>query len=73
MNIPKGETKESIWEHLCVVEDERNKLLEVKGNLLNSLEDCAEELRLFLELHEDDEDAPTILERAYKVITEAKQ
>lgn len=46
--------------------------LKLIPDLLSSLEDCTEQLRLFLELHEDDEDAPPILEEAYKVLKKAE-
>ena len=45
--------------------------LKLIPNLLSSLEDCTNQLGMFLELHEDDEDAPVILEEAYKVIKQA--
>lgn len=52
---------------------ENNMMNKIEKQLVNeligNLEDCTEQLRLFLELHEDDEDAPKILEKANKLLT----
>lgn len=56
-----------------IIVKEIKKVNTINTNLLDSLEDCAEQLRLFLELHEDDEDAPAILEKAYKIIEKANK
>ena len=50
------------------IEALREDNTDINTEMLVSLEDCANQLRLFLELHEDDKDAPAILETANKVI-----
>ena len=53
----------------AVKEDNANaRLISRAPDLVNSLTDCADQLRMFLELHEDDEDAPKILETAEKLL-----
>ncbi len=39
MDIPKNETRESLWEHLNVVEDERNNLLNACETILLCMDD----------------------------------
>jgi len=39
MSIPKNETRESLWEHLKVVEDERNNLLNACETILLCMDD----------------------------------
>ena len=42
----------------------------INTEIFSSLVDCANQVRMFLELHEDDEDAPAILEKAEELIEE---
>jgi len=55
------------------VEALREDDTDINTEMLVSLEDCSDQLRLFLELHEDDEDAPSILETANKVIKKVNE